>query len=87
MRDGTKSYEKRVVVYLHLLDICSSCCADKNSRPVDATDKCPKSRMSIRIKQPKTLESKRFRTFAEMGGGTFVKHFELDLPGLILQKF
>ncbi len=38
MRDGTKSFEKRVVVYLLLLDICSSCCADKNSWPVNATD-------------------------------------------------
>ncbi len=36
------------------------------------------------MKQPKTLESKIFHTFPEMGGGTFVKHFELDLPGLIL---
>jgi hypothetical protein len=36
------------------------------------------------MKQPKTLESKTFHTFPEMGGGTFVKHFELDLPGLIL---
>jgi hypothetical protein len=35
------------------------------------------------MKQPKTLESKTFHTFPEMGGGTFVKHFELDLPGLI----
>ncbi len=35
------------------------------------------------MKQPKTLESKTFHTFPEMGGGTFVKYFELDLPGLI----
>ncbi len=37
----------------------------------------------MRMKQPKTLESKTFHTFPEMGGGIFVKHFELDLPGLI----
>jgi hypothetical protein len=40
--------------------------------------------MSIRIKQPKTLEtveSKTFHTFPGMGGGTFIKHyFQLDLP-------
>ena len=35
------------------------------------------------MKQPKTLESKTFHTFPEMGGGTFIKHLELDLPGLI----
>ena len=41
----------------------------------------PKSKQSIRIKQPKTLESKTFHTFPGMGGGTFVKHFfQLDLP-------
>jgi hypothetical protein len=46
-------------------------------------EKYPISRKSIRMKQPKILESKTFHTFPEMGGGTFVKHFELDLPGLI----
>ncbi len=35
----------------------------------------PKSKKSIRIKQPKTLESKTFHTFPGMGSGTFVKHF------------
>ena len=49
-------------------------------------EKYPKSRMSIRMKQPKTLESKTYHTFPEMGGGTFVEHFELDLPGLILPR-
>ena len=37
------------------------------------------------MKQPKTLESKTFHTFPEMGGGTFVKHLELDLPGMALR--
>jgi hypothetical protein len=41
----------------------------------------PKSKKLIRIKQPKTLESKIFHTFPGMGGGTFLKHFfQLDLP-------
>ena len=34
-------------------------------------EKYPESRKSIGIKQPKTLESKTFHTFPEMGGGTF----------------
>ena len=34
-------------------------------------EKYPESRKSIGIKQPKTLESKTFHTFLEMGGGTF----------------
>jgi hypothetical protein len=34
-------------------------------------EKYPKSRKSIGIKQPKTLESKTFHTSPEMGGGTF----------------
>jgi hypothetical protein len=43
--------------------------------------KYPKSRKSIRIKQPKTLESKTCPTFPEMGGGPSVKHFfEFDFP-------
>ena len=40
-------------------------------------EKYPKSRKSIRMKHPKTLESKTIYTFPEMRGGTFVKHFGL----------
>jgi hypothetical protein len=51
-------------------------------------EECPKSRKSIRIKQPKTLESKIFHTFPGMGGGTFVKHFfQLDLTLRVRQRF
>jgi hypothetical protein len=41
-------------------------------------DEYTKNKKSIRIKQPKTLESKTFHTFPGMGGGLFVK--QLDLP-------
>ena len=35
------------------------------------------------MKQPKTLESKTYHTFPEIGSGTFVEQLVLDLPGLI----
>jgi hypothetical protein len=41
----------------------------------------PKSKKSIRIKQPKTLDSNTFHSFPGMGGGTVIKHFfQLDSP-------
>ncbi len=46
-----------------------------------------KSRKSIRIKQPKTLEGKTFYTFPGMGGGTFVKiFFQLGLSLRVLNE-
>ncbi len=38
MIDGNKSFEKKVVVYSHLLASWQSHCADKNSWSVDATN-------------------------------------------------
>ncbi len=80
MRGGYILYSKEIVVYLQLPTSCWSYCVDSNSRSLDVTD-CDIWRMnelaehhkiekSIRILQPKTLNSNIFPTYSGKGCGT-----------------